>query len=337
MSTEPITVMITGMGSTTALSVLKGLRRQSDMAVRIVGVDINKAEEIAGSSFCDAFFTVPLARDPAYIDTLVELCRAERVRVLFPINDLEVSAVAAHAARFREAGVMAWVSDSLTVVTCNDKLLTARFCVANDITAPSTWGADELPASLDRLPYPLIIKPRSGVGSVGVARVDTPGELQAMLRHTPHAVIQRNIEGPEYTVDVVCDQAGRVLAAVPRERIEVKAGISYKGRTLHHPALEERARTIAATLGIRGPCNVQFRVEQGTPYLIEVNPRFSAALPLTIAAGVNSPLIFVRLAIGEQITEPLQFQPEVYMARYWEEVFYGSDRSGKRAEQATGS
>lgn len=322
MSTEPVTVMITGMGATTALSVLKGLRRQGDVAVRIVGVDINKADQIAGSSFCDVFFTVPLARDPAYVDTLVEICRAERVRVLFPINDVEVSAVAAHTDRFREVGVTAWVSDALTVITCNDKLLTARFCVANGIAAPSTWGADELPAGLDRLPYPLIIKPRSGVGSVGVARVDTAGELQAALRHTPQAVIQRYIDGPEYTVDVVCDQAGRVLAAVPRERIEVKAGISYKGRTVCDPELEERASTIAATLGIRGPCNIQFRAEQGTPYLIEVNPRFSAALPLTIAAGVNSPLVLLRLALGESISGPLPYQSGVYMARYWEEVFY---------------
>ena len=43
-------------------------------------------------------------------------------------------------------------------------------------------------------------------------------------------IIQEYLPGKEYTVDVLSDLDGNSLLAIPRERIEVKAGISSKGK-----------------------------------------------------------------------------------------------------------
>ena len=45
---KKINVLITGVGSTTALSVIKGLRKQNEFDVFIVGTDINERDNITG-------------------------------------------------------------------------------------------------------------------------------------------------------------------------------------------------------------------------------------------------------------------------------------------------
>jgi len=42
-----INVLITGVGSTTAISAIKGLRKQKEFKIFIVGVDINEKDNIA--------------------------------------------------------------------------------------------------------------------------------------------------------------------------------------------------------------------------------------------------------------------------------------------------
>jgi carbamoyl-phosphate synthase large subunit len=85
-----MTVLITGVGSTPALSVIKGLRQQGTFRVRIIGTDIHPRNLIAGSSFCNGFYTVPPADDSQYIPMLLEICLREQVQVLIPIIDSEL-------------------------------------------------------------------------------------------------------------------------------------------------------------------------------------------------------------------------------------------------------
>jgi carbamoyl-phosphate synthase large subunit len=169
----------------------------------------------------------------------------------------------------------------------------------------------------------LIIKPINGVSSLDVFRADTPTQLFSALEQVKQPIIQEFIDGKEFTVDVLADTKSRVLSVVPRERIEVKAGISYKGRTVRSAGLAKAARKIAEALKVKGPCNIQCRLRQDEAWFFEVNPRFSGTLPLTIAAGVNGPVVLLRLALGELVgADSFKYKSGVYMARYWNEVFY---------------
>ncbi len=324
-------VLVTGMGSNTAISVAKGLRRQSEFALRIVGTDMNCECEIAGSSFCDKTYTVHGAFEPQYIPELLGICEQERVRILFPIIDREVEVIAAHLNHFNSIGVCVWLSDLRSVQICNDKYETYRFFTQYRIPTPPTWLPKDSTGKETELPYPLIVKPRGGLSSIDVFRVEDAAELEAALKKVKRPIVQEYVEGKEFTIDVLADQNARVLAVVPRERIETKAGLSYKGRTVRDQTLIDQAEKIARALIIKGPCNIQCRMRDGLPKFLEVNPRFSGGLPLTIAAGVNSPLLLVKLALkGKLDRSYFDFEPGVYMARYFEEVFSQEAREGQR-------
>jgi carbamoyl-phosphate synthase large subunit len=315
-------VLVTGMGSTTAISVTKGLRKQSEVAVQIVGTDVVNGSEIAGSSFCNQFYTVPSATNKQYIAELLRICEAETVQVLFPIIDIELETIAAHIEAFSSRDIYVWLPSLETVQICNDKYQTHRFFVRNDIPTPQTWLPEEVVGQEEELPYPLIVKPRNGISSRDVFRVSSANELSEVLEKVKRPIVQEYLEGREFTVDVVADEDSRLLAVVPRERIEVRAGISYKGRTVRDEQLINDAGQIARAMKVKGPCNIQCRVRNGKPIYFEVNPRFSGTLPLTIAAGVNSPLLLLKLALGEKLDQHYyDFKESVYMTRYWEEVF----------------
>jgi carbamoyl-phosphate synthase large subunit len=317
-----VTVLITGVGSTTALSVIKGLRKQTKIKLRIIGVDLNNAKEIAGSSFCEKYYKIPPATNPRYISKLLQICKNEKINIIFPIIDKELETISRYLEVFRKYNIFVWLSSNEVIKYCNDKYLTYNFFVKHGIPTPTTWTKKEL-SKIKKPIFPLVIKPRIGVSSIGVNIAHNQTELNLLLKNTSQALIQKYIKGTEYTVDVLSDKSGKALYAVPRKRVEIRSGISYKGVTVRNSALERISKTIAETLGIVGACNIQFIVtDKGVIKCIEVNPRFSGSLPLTIASGVNGPSILVQMSLGKFIFKPIKYKSGIFMSRYWEEVFY---------------
>jgi len=318
-----INVLITGMGSTTAISALKGLRLQSEFDVRIIGIDINNGNQIAGASLCDKFYKVPNALDDLYITTLVDICKSENIQIVFPIIDIELGIIASSIEKFENIGVYVWLSESKTIGICNDKYNTFKFFIENDFPAPASWLPAEIENIKDHIPYPLIIKPRDGVSSRDIYKVYSHKELLSAIKKVNKPLLQKLLIGKEYTIDVLCNSNSHALVAVPRERIETKAGISYKGITIKDKQLIDYGKSIAEKLHIKGACNIQCIIDSGTPKFFEVNPRLSGSLPLTIEAGINIPLLLIKMAQKEEVLgENLKFKEGIYMTRYWKEVFY---------------
>lgn len=320
---ERVNILITGMGSSTAISVLKGLRKQKEIDIKIIGTDINEKTHIAGSSFCDNFYRVPYATNDNYIPRLLEICEKEKIKIIFPIIDIELEVMASAVDIFKNKGIFVWLSDKETINICNNKYNTYKFFIEKGFPTPKTWLPEELGAIEKKLSFPLIVKPIDGVSSRDVIKVESRNDLALAINKIKNPIIQEYIEGKEYTIDVLCDYDSNVLAVVPRERVETKAGISYKGRTAKDEKLIYYGRSISEKLRIKGACNIQCIINNGKPIFLEINPRFSGGLPLTIEAGINSPLLLVKMAIGEDLSkENFEFNDGVYMARYWEEVFY---------------
>lgn len=309
-------VLITSIGTATGICVIKALRK--DPTIYIVGCDINTPNRIAGSSMCDEFYSVPFVTDKdAYINRLLEICNYEKIDVIFPLMDSEVELLSLMKNKFQ---AKIWVSSFDTVETCNDKYKMSLFCYANGFPHPQTSiviNKDKINSFMFK--FPLMVKPRGGVGSAGIFKVDSFDELRITLDKVSHAILQEYIEGDEYTIDIVFDEDFGILGWVTRLRLETKAGVSYKGMTVKSNISTDWALELAKKLKIVGPCNVQVKGEK----IIEVNPRFSGGLSLSVEAGMNSPLMLVKLSQGE-IVEPVKnINEHLVMCRYWEEVFYG--------------
>ncbi|HOT03695.1 MAG TPA: ATP-grasp domain-containing protein [Methanolinea sp.] len=308
-------VLILDMGSTTAISVAKGLYAQNDYDVHIFGADTHNSWEIAGSAFCHQFFTVPPAKTgKPYIKSILRIIKEKKIDLLIPIVDSELEILAKNRKYF-ENETSLLLSPEASISICNDKFLTYRFLTRQSIPTPKTWTDIEHEGHK----YPVVIKPRFGLGSKGVHFVHSVQEKMA-ISGEEEKIMQEYCSGREYTVDIFARE-GKLLAAVPRWRRETRAGISYSGKTCKNPTMVHYAEKIAKHLTLHGPANIQCFEQDSKIFVSEINPRFSAGLPLTTAAGVNIPLLCLRMVAGENIEYQESYE-NISMCRYWEEVFY---------------
>jgi len=329
---KKINILVSSAGSTPAISVIKALRKQKELDINIIAADMGKYS--AGFQLADEHCIVPASNDSSFIPKIKEICKDKKILVVIPIIDEELAVFAAEKKVFNdELDIKILVNDLEVVKRANNKKETAKFCDENEIIHPKTSGAFSIEdmEGLD-LGFPLIIKPLFGRGSVGIHIVNSEEEFKNLPDDCKKDTIsQEFIQGTEYTVDILASPEGEILQAIPRERIVVKAGQVFKGRTVKNEKLMDLAKEVAKKFGINGPCNVQFIEKDNEFYLIEVNPKFGAGLPLAVEAGVNIPLFLIQMYLGLKAPQDLtpkeiDFEHGCYMMRYWEEVYLPSKK-----------
>jgi carbamoyl-phosphate synthase large subunit len=285
---------------------------------RVVTTDMNPMSPAL--YFGHKHYIVPLTTDNNYIPIIEGICDAEEIHLIIPTIDDELPIFGRAIPRFGEAGIDVAVSSERTSRICNDKYETYLFCLANNIKTPVT----RLAAGMDfaGLKFPIYVKPRFGRGSVNVFSVNNEAQLRSFLDYVPDAIVQDQLTGTEFTVDVLCDFNRRALALVPRERLVIRAGVSDKGVTRKHSEVMAFAQDVAEKLGITGPANIQCKWDGNDVSLIEVNPRFSGGIPLTIAAGADFPAWLVQLKGGIHVpTQIGKFKDSLAMMSFEESIF----------------
>jgi carbamoyl-phosphate synthase large subunit len=285
---------------------------------RVVTTDINPFSPAL--YFGHKHYIVPLTTDRQYIPIIESICEAEEVNLVIPTIDDELPIFGRSLSQFAQAGIEVAVSSERTSNICNDKYETYLFCRDNGITTPDT----RLPADVDfgSLRYPVYVKPRFGRGSVNVFAVPNETQLRLFLDYVPDPIVQDRLEGTEFTVDVLSDFNSRVLSIVPRERLVIRAGVSDKGITRKNAEIIAFAKDVAEKLQIVGPANIQCKWDGRDISLIEVNPRFSGGIPLTIAAGADFAAWLVQLKGGTEIQPQIgKFQDGLAMMSFEESIF----------------
>ena len=310
---RPATTIVTGAGGPAGVAVIRALVGAGH---RVVGAD---ADDLAvGARLAHGAAIIPRADHPRFVGALCRLAASAGATVVIPTVAEELVALAEGRAEMAAAGLASWVPHPEAVRACVDKWRFAQIMVGAAMPVPVTNLA-----SIEGVPGPWVIKPRSGRGSRDVHVAMTETEAAWALDRVPGALVQTRLEGREFTVDALVDRDGSLAGAVPRWRLETKAGISTKGRTFVDVRLVGLVAHVLGAVGLRGPANVQgFMTPDGTPSFIEVNPRFSGGLPLSLAAGSDLVGEYLRGILGQAIRpEKLLFWPGVTMLRHYEEVF----------------
>ena len=154
-----------------------------------------------------------------------------------------------------------WVPTRESIEACLDKLHFADLMVDVHVPVPATeLGANLQSVAWDAVPGPWVVKPRFGRGSRDVYTVDEITELAWACRRVTDPIVQTRVAGREFTVDLLTDRKGALVGAVPRWRVETKAGISTKGMTFVNNAvvsIAARAHAGGGALRRRQPAGLR--------------------------------------------------------------------------------
>lgn len=264
---------------------------------------------------------VPRCTSDEFVPAMLDICERHRIGLVVPTIDTELPALAASRAQFAAAGTTVCVAPPSVIDICADKRLTHEWLVAEGFpTVAQTTAATLLGgAAADPIwALPLIAKPARGSASIGVREITSHDQLRGV---DDDVVVQTKAEGDEYTVDVYVDATGTAVEAVPRRRLEVRAGEVSKARTERHEVAMGVARAVAERLdGLRGPLNVQMFCAGDTAAVIEVNPRFGGGYPLSHHAGAHFARWLVDETIGGRAPSSTGWTAGLAMLRYDGEV-----------------
>lgn len=312
-----IRVLVTGAGGPAAIAVIKSLR--TDPSVSLIAADTDCwAAGLYLVPSADRL-VIPPGQAPEFAAELLARCRDLGATVVIPTVDAELRPLAAARRSFEDAGIALMLPSERALRMTLDKLALARAC-APVVAVPRTELLSE-ELSPDEWTYPVIVKPRTGSASRDITAIMSAEELKTM-RPSADFIVQEYLPGEEYSVDVLADARGRVVAGVPRVRARVDSGVSVAGRTLHDRELEQFGARVATTAGLTFIANVQVRRDDdGRPALLEVNPRAPGSLSLTVASGVDMPRLALDAMRGRELPEHAEFC-EKAMVRFLDERFF---------------
>ena len=305
---------------------------RSDVAVLLTGV--GKRYDIV-SAFAQHAFTIaadpsPLAPaqyaadlrvappridDPEYVPFLLDLCEQHNVGAVVPLTDLDIEVLAAARPK-----LPAFVPDAEIARDTFDKFAAHELLLRHGLPSPPTVLPPDEPAS-----YPVMVKPRQGSGARSIHPAGDREEMEFFIRYVKEPVmVQRLMQGPEFSIDLLSDLDGRCLNAIPRTMIESRGGESIKGTVIKDDELIELGRSVVEALGVRGPCTVQaFRDKEIGLGITDVNTRFGGAFPAPMYAalpGYTYPELIVKMALGESVEPHVgEFQHGHTFTRwYWQ-------------------
>ncbi|MBC7086481.1 MAG: ATP-grasp domain-containing protein [Methanomethylovorans sp.] len=324
-----ITVLITSAGVATACNIISALKKQKEKEVKIVAVDTNPLS--AGLYLADSRYIVPRSTDPQYIPKILEISKKECVDIIFPLHSSETMVFAKNTDKLKHAGLKLQIANPEAIDICTDKLKFHGFLQSNGFLCPKTYHPMNILDILknNEVNFPLFIKPKEGSSSKNSFKIENIEQVHFFINYIENCIIQEFIKGTEYTVDLLADENSNLVAAVPRERLEIKDGKAVKSRTVKDNVMISLCSEIIKKLGLTGPANVQMIKSGEKLYVIEINPRFAAGgLPLTTASGVNIPLLLIKMLLGENIDKMPDFQENLYMIRYLTEIFLEPDIEG---------
>jgi len=315
-----VNVLFTSAGR--RVELLRAFRRAYEalgLEGRIIATDLDPLAPALQAA--DRTYMVPAVSEADYIPSLVAICQKERVGLVFPLIDPDIPVLARHREAIEATGAkVVAVSQEVATLT-SDKWTTDDLFRRLAIRTPLTW----LPDTLDpaQITFPLFVKPRRGSAGKDSFKVNNERELATFLDRVPEPVIQEFLPGPEVTTDTICSLNGQVSGVLSRQRIEVRSGEVAKGVTIHDPAIQKACIKIAQALSAVGPLTIQCIMKAGKPYFTEVNARFGGGIPLSIAAGVDSPRWLLAEAAGIQVDIPplASYQVGLLMTRFDDSYF----------------
>lgn len=304
------TILVPGAAAPAGINAIKSLR-MGGFQGKIVATDSSYLSP--GFFMCEANEVIPEADNHYFIDRLKEIVEKYGVNLLLPTSGFDIYPYSEFKEQLIQRGAFPVVSDMDSLVTCRDKMLTYERLKSKFDLPFTTMDPSEIDS------FPIMAKPRYGKGSRDIMRLDNTDDIRYITSKMKDLIFQEFLPGTEYTIDVLSDLEKRALMAVPRIRIQTKAGISTKGRILKNRNIEEECKQIANFIGIKGPCCIQMKEDvNGVVKLVEINPRMGGGTIFTTLAGANFPMMLIDMVEHKKVDVPVI--KEITVIRYYEEI-----------------
>lgn len=292
----------------------------------------NSSDISPAFNYADESVVTPMIYDEGYIDFLLDYCFKNNIKTIVSLFDIDLPILSKNKKRFEDVGIKIIVSDINVIDICNDKYKTYKFLKDNGFNVKKTYlSKDDVLTDMKdgKINYPLIIKPRWGMGSISVLQADNEEELNVLYNKTFNNIkntylkyesnedienailIQEKINGQEYGIDIINDLNGNYINTIVKKKLAMRSGETDCAIVEKNEEIKEIGEKISKLLKHIANMDVDLFVEDNKIYVLEMNARFGGGYPFSHMAGVNLPKAIINWISNEEISENL-FIPKKY-------------------------
>lgn len=271
------------------LEIVRSLVDQSGIEVH--GASCYTEAEDASASLLKRHAQFPLLGEPEFKPAFLKYLHDEKIDIIFPSMEKVV----------REFST--WKVEGVRFITQRPEI--AAMVESKQKTYDALSGVVPLPGIFESsVPeYPVYGKPPAGSGGRGQIVIHNDSDLR--WARDQDLLVTEYLPGGEIVAYSLGDLEGNHVVSITKTMGRWCGGASQLGLIKDDAVVRGHALAIAKKLRLVGPWFAQFRQDRHGVYkLMEVNARPGGAIGICRYAGVNVPLLAVKLFAGQPVTIP---------------------------------
>jgi len=311
---EPLTILLIDGESDYAAGVVRSLG--SVRGVRQILLSAVPKAALRHSRYVTLFEAIQRADDGDWLRAIQESVRRHSPDVILAAGEVGIRFLCQHRKELEcLAAVLPVPAPEVFETACDKGRLAELLARTPGLNTPYTVVEPVLPGArplLERLTFPILMKPRYGAGGVGIRVFQNRAEYESFVQRVPKVlegcILQSLIPGHDIDCSVLC-HSGRIVAhTIQTELVRTEGRFTAPTgiRFLRDSRVLEQAERLMATLGWNGVAHIDLRHDEsdGKIKIIEINPRFWGSLLGSLAVGVNFAHLSCLAAMGRDFPAP---------------------------------
>ncbi len=293
---QQVKVLLTDAAYTHTLGAVRSLGRAG---IRVTAVSPNRRAVSFYSRYCHNKVLCPdPGNEEQFIDFIGNYIQENPVDVLVPVGYLSTVAISRHRKELLPFARIPVADYESMQVACN-KQKTMQLAASLDVPVPGEYTSVE-----DITRFPVVAKDPYGSGKIRY--IGSPREFERL--DLTGSLLQEYIPGAGYGFFALFNH-GKVRAYFMHRRkreFPITGGASTCAESIYDEDVKKIGLKLLESLRWHGVAMVEFKKDNrdGMFKLMEINPKFWGSLDLSIASGVNFPLLLVNMALNSDI-EPV--------------------------------
>lgn len=252
-------------------------------------------------------------QNPEYISFLVNQVKGGKYDVIMPVGELSTNPVTLHEEEFIPYVKIACAPRD-TYIKAFNKQITFDTAIENGVPCPYTrHSRQDIEDYLEKCHFPVIIKPRQGLGSVGFHKFERKEDFWPYMeknRLNPDDYVVQEFVNFENRIgtNLFMDQHGNICTSYAVDVLRwfpIDAGAGVLIVTVDAHEILKYAGDLLRALHWKGFANVAFMIdkETGKPRLLEINGRIPASVKVAFMCGCNVSRQFLELVYDQEVIQ----------------------------------
>jgi len=304
-------ILITSVGGELAPRLILSIKNDKKISCKVFGVDMHSTA--IGKKFCDFFYKVPAPSNKNYIKIISSLCKKHKIDLVLPTSDEEAYILSKKRHLVETKKTKLACTDFETIKIFNDKISTYKKLKEFNLSRPDYSiinNSIELNKEIKKMFFKyneIVLKPSNARGGRNVFiiskkikgykvysdRREILTDLKSFkikfeknLKKNFPLILMNKLKEPVYDLDMLAWN-GKVLKIVPRKRFN--SAVPNDGHIIvKDKNLIELGKKIVSKFNLSWlyDCDIMYD-ENNVPQILEINPRPSGSVVVSIVAGVN--------------------------------------------------